>query len=78
MQTADRAGRKRWIPQAPVFIAVVVARYRTGLGVGNAGTEQVLKRSLEGILAAVSDAGIVTSTLMTAARNLGLGIVPIG
>lgn len=37
MQTAGPAGRKRWIPQAPVFIAVVVARFRTGLGVGKAG-----------------------------------------
>ena len=64
--------------QAPVFIAAVVDRYKAGLGVGQAGTEPVFQRSLEGILAAVSDAGIATSTLRTAARAFGLGIVPIG
>jgi FMN reductase [NAD(P)H] len=48
------------------------------LGVEKAGGEQVFQRSLEGILAAVSDAGIAMATLMTAARALGLGVVPIG
>lgn len=37
MQTADRAGGQRWISKTPVFIAVVVVRFRTGLGVGKAG-----------------------------------------
>lgn len=45
---------------------------------GRRAAEQVFQRSLEGTLAAVSDAGIVTSTFMTAARAFGLGIVPIG
>jgi FMN reductase [NAD(P)H] len=39
---------------------------------------QVFQRSLEGVLAAVSDAGIAMATLMTAARAFGLGVVPIG
>jgi len=61
-----------------VFIAVVVDLYKTGLGVEKAGGVQVFQRSLEGILAAVSDAGIAMATLMIAARASGLGLVPIG
>ena len=75
---AEIAGGQPWIAQAPVFIAVVVDLYKTGLGVGKAGAEQVFQRSLEGILASVSDAGIAMATLMTAARAFGLGVVPIG
>ena len=75
---AEIAGGQPWIAQAPVFIAVVVDLYKTGLGVEKAGAEQVFHRSLEGILAAVSDAGIAMATLMTAARAFGLGVVPIG
>jgi len=58
--------------------AVVVDLYKTGLGVKKAGAEQVFQRSLEGILASVSDAGIAMATLMTAARAFGSGVVPIG
>jgi FMN reductase [NAD(P)H] len=75
---AEIAGGQPWIAQAPVFIAVVADFYKTGLGVEKAGAEQVIQRSLEAIVAAVSDAGITMATLMTAARAFGLGIVPIG
>ena len=75
---AEIAGGQLWIAQAPVFIAVVVDLYKTGLGVEKAGGVQVFQRSLEGILAAVSDAGIAMATLMIAARASGLGLVPIG
>ena len=75
---AEIAGGQPWIAQAPVFIAVIVDLYKTGLGVENAGGEQVFQRSLEGIVAAVSDAGIAMATIMAAARASGLGVVPIG
>src|ERR1035438_4751405 len=75
---AEIAGGQPWIAQAPVFIAVIADLYKTGLGVEKAGAEQVMQRSLEAILSAVSDAGIAMATLMTAARAFGLGIVPIG
>jgi FMN reductase [NAD(P)H] len=75
---AEIAGGQAWIAQAPIFIAVVADLYKTCLGVEKAGSEQVFQRSLEAILSAVSDAGIAMATLMTAARALGLGIVPIG
>jgi FMN reductase [NAD(P)H] len=72
------AGGQPWIAQAPVFITVIADLYKTGLGIKKAGAEQAFQRSLEGILAAVSDAGIAMATLMTAARAFGLGVVPIG
>ena len=75
---AEIAGGQPWIAKAPVLIAVVVDLYKTGLGVEKAGAEQVFQRTLEGVLAAVSDAGIAMATLMAAARAFGLGIVPIG
>ena len=75
---AEIAGGQSWIAQAPVFIAVIADFYKTGLGVKKAGGVQVFQRSLEGIMAAISDAGIAMATIMTAARALGLGVVPIG
>jgi FMN reductase [NAD(P)H] len=75
---AQIAGGQPWIAEAPVFIAVVADFYKTALGVEKAGAKQVVQRSLEAIIAAVSDAGITMATLMTAARAFGLGIVPIG
>ena len=75
---ATIAGGQPWIAQTPVFITVIADLYKTGLGVKKAGAEQAFQRSLEGILAAVSDAGIAIATLMTAARAFGLGVVPIG
>ena len=74
---AEIAGGQPWIAQAPVFIAVIADLYKTGLGVEKAGAEQVIQRSLEAIVSAVSDAGIALATLMIAARAFGLGIVPI-
>ena len=65
---AEIAGAQPWIAQAPVFIAVVADFYKTGLGVEKAGAEQVMQRSLEAIVSAVSDAGIAMAALMTAAR----------
>jgi FMN reductase [NAD(P)H] len=75
---AEIAGGQPWIAQAPVFIAVVADFYKTGLAVEKAGAHQVFQRSLEAIFSAVTNAGIAMATLMTAARALGLGIVPIG
>jgi len=72
------AGTQPWIAQAPVFITVVVDLYKAGLGVEKAGGKQAFQRSLKGVFAAVSDAGIAMATLMTAARAFGFGVVPIG
>jgi FMN reductase [NAD(P)H] len=47
-------------------------------GAKKAGGVAVFQRSLEAIVAAVSDAGIAMATLMIAARALRLGVGPIG
>jgi FMN reductase [NAD(P)H] len=75
---AEIAGGQAWIAQAPVFITVVVDFHKTRLGVEKAGERQVAHESLEGLVAGTLDAGIALGNLMTAARSLGLGIVPIG
>ncbi len=75
---AELAGGQKWIAKAPVFITVIVDFYKTGVGVDASGGKQTVQKTMEGLLAAVIDAGIALTTMMTAARSLGLGIVPIG
>ncbi len=75
---AEIAGGQPWIARAPVFIAVVIDYHKTSLGVEKAGGEQHIHRSVEGLVAAAVDAGIVLEALMVAARARGLAIVPIG
>jgi FMN reductase [NAD(P)H] len=75
---AELAGGQKWIAKAPVFITVVLDFYKTGVGVELAGSKQVAQETMEGLLAGVIDVGIALATAMSAARSLGLGIVPIG
>jgi FMN reductase [NAD(P)H] len=74
---AELAGGQPWIAQAPVFITLVIDFNKTELGVRKAGQTQVIQESMEGYGVAAVDAGITLGILMTAARALGLGIVPI-
>ena len=75
---AELAGGQPWIAQAPVFITLVIDFHKTELGVRKAGQTQIIQESMEGFGVAAVDAGITLGSLMTAARALGLGIVPIG
>lgn len=75
---AAMAGGQAWIAQAPVFIAIVADYNKTDIGVRKAGQTQVIHESMEGLLVAGIDAGLVLANMMVAARSLGLGIVPIG
>jgi len=75
---AELAGGQSWIAEAPVFIAIVVDFNKTETGVRKAGQTQVVHESMEGMLVASIDAGVVLANMMVAARSLGLGIVPIG
>ncbi|TNC98457.1 MAG: nfsA [Gallionellaceae bacterium] len=75
---AELAGGQTWIAQAPVFIAIVADYNKTDIGVRKAGQTQVIHESMEGLLVAGIDAGLVLANMMVAARSLGLGIVPIG
>jgi len=75
---SELAGGQPWIAQAPVFITVVIDFHKTDLGVRKSGHTQMIHESMEGFGVAAVDAGITLGNLMTAARALGLGIVPIG
>jgi FMN reductase [NAD(P)H] len=75
---AEYAGGQAWIAKAPVFIAVVLDFYKTGLGIEAAGETSIFHETVEGLLAGVTDVGIALAAMMTAARSLGLGIVCIG
>ncbi|MEQ1915659.1 MAG: NADPH-dependent oxidoreductase [Gallionella sp.] len=75
---AELAGGQAWIAQAPVFITLVIDFNKTEQGVRNAGQTQVIHESMEGYGVAAVDVGITLANLMTAARSLGLGVVPIG
>lgn len=75
---AEAAGGQRWIATAPVFLTVILDFYKTEFGVEAVGEQPVIHESMEGLLAGVTDVGIALTTMMAAARSLGLGIVPIG
>ncbi len=75
---AEYAGGQAWVAQAPVFITVVIDFAKTAIGVEKAGQTQLIHESMEGFGVAAVDAGITLANLMTAARSLGLGVVPIG
>jgi FMN reductase [NAD(P)H] len=75
---AELAGGQTWIAQAPVFIAIVADYNKTDIGVRKAGQTQIIHESMEGLIVAGIDAGLVLANMMVAARSLGLGIVPIG
>jgi FMN reductase [NAD(P)H] len=75
---AEIAGGQPWIAKAPVFVCVVMDFSKTNAALESVGVTQVAHESLEGFAAGAIDSGIVLATIMTAARGLGLGTVPIG
>ena len=75
---AEIAGGQPWIAKAPLFICVVMDFAKTNAALELAGSTQAIHESLEGFAAGAVDGGIVLAALMTAARGLGLGTVPIG
>lgn len=75
---AELTGGQAWIAQAPVFITLIADFNKTDMGVRKAGQTQVIHESMEGLVVAGIDAGLVLANMMVAARSLGLGIVPIG
>jgi FMN reductase [NAD(P)H] len=85
--TRDAAARARisaiangqpWIARAPVFVTIVLDFHKTGAALAKHGRTQAVQDSLEGLIAGVTDVGIVLGTMIAAAHALGLGIVPIG
>ena len=75
---AELANGQPWIAKAPVFLCVVADYHKTEAALAPYGKTQVAPTTLEGNIVVATDAGIVLATMMTAARSLGLGVVPIG
>lgn len=75
---AALTGGQAWIAAAPVFLLLVADFHKTELALQAAGREQVIQESVEALLVGGVDCGIALGNMMTAARALGLGIVPIG
>lgn len=75
---AEIAGGQAWIATAPVFLLLVVDFHKTELAVQAAGETQHIQEGIEALLVGGVDCGIALGNMMTAARALGLGIVPIG
>jgi FMN reductase [NAD(P)H] len=77
-RVAELAGGQPQVAGADVVVVFVVDYNRTAEAAKIAGTEQVVERSAEGILAGAVDAGIALATFQAAANALGYGSTPIG
>ena len=75
---AQLAGGQPQVAGADVFVAFVMDFNRTSEAAKIAGTEQVVERSAEGMMAGAVDVGIALATFQTAAASLGYGSTPIG
>ncbi|MEE9964520.1 MAG: nitroreductase family protein [Propionicimonas sp.] len=75
---AEIAGGQPQVAGADVVVVFVIDFNRTAEAAKIAGTEQVVERSAEGIVAGAVDAGITLATFQAAANALGYGSTPIG
>jgi len=75
---AELCGGQPQVRAADVFVAVVIDFNRTAIATQMAGKEQVIDRSAEGIMVGAVDAGIMLSSLQTAAESFGYGTTAIG
>lgn len=75
---AEIAGGQPQVASAEVVVVFVIDFNRTAEAAKIAGTEQVVERSAEGIVAGSVDAGIALATFQAAANALGYGSTPIG
>jgi len=77
-QIAELCGGQPQVRSADVFVAVVIDFNRTAVASELGGKEQVIERSAEGIMVGAIDAGIMLSSLQTAAESFGYGTTAIG
>jgi len=77
-QIAELCGGQPQVRTAEVFVAVVIDFNRTAVAAELGGKAQVIERSAEGIMVGAIDAGIMLSSLQTAAESLGYGTTSIG
>lgn len=75
---AELAGGQQQIADADKFILIVADFHRTAEAVKSQNGNQVIQGSAEGIVVGAVDAGIMLSTLQTAAESFGYGTTAIG
>ncbi|MCX8507077.1 MAG: nitroreductase family protein [Alphaproteobacteria bacterium] len=72
------AGGQPQIAQADLFITFIMDYRRTEIASRRIGQRQITQHSVEAILAGAVDAGIMLTSLQTAANALGYGCTAIG
>ncbi|MCV6609108.1 MAG: nitroreductase family protein [Campylobacterales bacterium] len=77
-QIAELCGGQPQVESADVFVTIVIDFNRTSIAVENVGKEHVIEKSAEGIMVGAIDAGIMLSSLQTAAESFGYGTTAIG
>lgn len=77
-RVAEIAGGQPQVAGAEVVVVFVIDYNRTAEAANIVGTEQVVERSAEGIMAGAVDAGIALATFQAAANALGYGSTAIG
>lgn len=75
---AKLCGGQKHIEEADVFVTFVIDFNRTDYALHTIGKEQVVEKSAEGIIVGAIDAGIMLSSLQTAAEGLGYASTAIG
>jgi len=75
---AKLCGGQPQVATADVFVAIVIDFNRTNVAAKAMNKTQVVERCAEGIIVGAVDAGIMLSSLQTAAESLGYGTTAIG
>ncbi len=75
---AELCRGQKQVETADVFVTFVIDFNRTAYAIESLGKEQVIEKSAEGIIVGAIDAGIMLSSLQTAAESLGYGTTAIG
>ncbi|WP_331775689.1 nitroreductase family protein [Sulfurospirillum sp. 1612] len=75
---AELSGGQVQIETADVFVTFVIDFNRTTIAAQMVGKEHLIEQSAEGIVLGAVDAGIMLSSLQSAAESLGYGTTAIG
>ena len=75
---AELCNGQEQVRTAEVFVAIVIDFNRTAIAAEIGGKTQVIERTAEGIMVGAIDAGIMLSSLQTAAESFGYGTTSIG
>lgn len=75
---AKLCGGQKQVATADVFVMFVVDFNRTNYAIESLRKTQMIERSAEGVIVGAVDAGIMLSSLQTAAESLGYGTTAIG